>query len=158
RFDFNSQAVSSCCPKPILNFDAFRPSCGKYLQEGKPKISPCLYECIFNSCNVLDGLELNVESGRKILQDMLGSNKEFLDVYVSSLQNCTAKAEMLMKRARRNLRRNNCSTLPVLLSWCTIENAFVHCPSTSWRSSQSCEEARDFMVNCKCDEDQSVCI
>ncbi|KAH8370561.1 hypothetical protein KR093_004051, partial [Drosophila rubida] len=150
--------ISNCCPKPNLNFDAFRPSCGKYMPEGKPKMSPCLYECIFNTNNMMNGLELNVENASKVLQQMLGSNKQFLDVYVESMQNCTANAESLMKRMRRNLRRNNCSTMPIFLSYCTIENIFAHCPSTSWRSSPVCEEARDFVVNCKCDANQSVCL
>ncbi|XP_062135202.1 uncharacterized protein LOC133844922 [Drosophila sulfurigaster albostrigata] len=156
RLDYNT--VSSCCPRPNLNFDAFRPSCGKFMQEGKPKISPCLFECIFNSNNVLDGMELNVPNARKVLQDMLGANKDFLDIYVESMRNCSSNTEALMKRMRRNMGQNNCTKVALFLSWCTAENIFAHCPATSWRSSQSCEEAHDFMVNCKCDDNQSVCI
>ncbi|KAH8396668.1 hypothetical protein KR215_002167, partial [Drosophila sulfurigaster] len=165
RLDYNT--VSSCCPRPSLNFDAFRPSCGKFMQEGKPKISPvskeylpklasvnvrnysqCLFECIFNSNNVLDGMELNVSNARKVLQDMLGANKDFLDIYVESMRNCSSNMESLMKRMRRNMGQNNCTKVALFLSWCTAENIFAHCPATSWRSSQSCEEAHDFMVNC----------
>ncbi|XP_034475679.1 uncharacterized protein LOC117782756 [Drosophila innubila] len=49
-------------------------------------MSPCLHECIFNARKVLSGKQLNVENAERMLQELLGNNKDFVDVY--STQSC----------------------------------------------------------------------
>ncbi|KAL7736825.1 hypothetical protein ACLKA6_015665 [Drosophila palustris] len=157
RLDYNT--VTNCCARPNFNFDVFRRSCGRFMQEGTPKMSTCLYECIFNTGKVLNGKQINVDNAEKMMQGLLGNNKDFVDVYVRSLQNCTENADKLMKRTRRRtFGKEKCSNVPLFLGMCTVENVFVHCPSASWRNSRLCEEAQDFVLNCKCDDNRSVCI
>ncbi|KAH8410955.1 hypothetical protein KR222_000831 [Zaprionus bogoriensis] len=157
RVDYN--LVSSCCSKPRLDFDAFRASCGRYMQEGSPKMSPCLYDCIFNASSALSGMQVNVENAQRMMQQLLGNNRSFLDVYVKSLQNCTENASKMLKNVRRRtFGSQQCSQLPLFLGMCTVENVFVHCPPSSWTRSSACETARDFMLSCKCDASGKVCI
>lgn len=119
----------------------------------------CLYDCIFNSSNVLNAMQLNVENARSMLEKMLGNNKEYVDLHVRSLQNCTENASIMLRSVRRrSFGAQACSQLPLFLSLCTLENMFVHCPATSWTRSPMCEKARDFMLRCNCDPNGKVCM
>ncbi|KAH8261469.1 hypothetical protein KR044_009607, partial [Drosophila immigrans] len=118
----------------------------------------CLHECLYNTAQVLNGSELNVENASKMLHQIMNSSKEIIDVYARSMKNCSEHADRLMGRMKKKtFGKEKCSMLPVFISVCAVDNMLVHCPAYSWRSSRLCEEGRDFMLKCKCDEQQSVC-
>lgn len=146
------------------------------MQDGTPRMSPvsrvdsssgypnilfaqCLYDCIFNSSKVLNGTQLNVANAKRMVEQLLGNNKEYVNLHVRSLQNCTENASKMMRTVRRrSFGAQTCSQLALFLGVCTVENMFVHCPATSWTRSTMCEEAREFVLRCNCDPGGKVCM
>lgn len=107
----------------------------------------------------MSDMQLNVENAYRMMQQLLGNNKEHVDVYVKSLQNCTENANKLLRSVRRrSFGAQACSQLPLYLGMCTMENIFVHCPSASWTRSTGCEEAREHVLHCYCDPTGKVCM
>ncbi|KRF97949.1 Odorant-binding protein 50c-1 [Drosophila willistoni] len=84
-----------------MTFEAFKSQCGKYMPAGSPRLSPCLYECIFNASNTLDGTEINVQNARNMMQKILGNNQGFTDAYTEGLENCSNFVDEMMKYSRR---------------------------------------------------------
>ncbi|EDV37548.1 Odorant-binding protein 50c [Drosophila ananassae] len=145
----NVNTVRGCCAYPTLNFDQFRKQCGKHMPVGSPKISPCLYECIFNATNVLEGSEVNPSNTRSMLERLLGNNQDFLEAYVEGMLNCSDTVEAMLKNRRpRHPQSSECSPVAVYFAICTQSFVFNHCPSSSWAGTDACETARLQSLNC----------
>ncbi|XP_062136043.1 uncharacterized protein LOC133845568 [Drosophila sulfurigaster albostrigata] len=158
RLDYGS--VAKCCSRPNFKFDAFQESCAKFIPNGIPRMSPCTHECIYNAAKVLNGTELNVENTTKMLNSLFSNtSQDHITAYVQSMKNCSDNAERLMKRMKKKVfGQESCSMLPIFINVCSGHNLFAHCPEDSWHSSKVCEEGRDFILNCKCDKNKSVCV
>ncbi|XP_030561589.1 uncharacterized protein LOC115763249 [Drosophila novamexicana] len=150
--------INNCCAKPSLNFEAFRQSCGRFMADNRKSMSPCLYDCIFNVSQTLTGMQLNVDNAHRLTERLLGTNKEFVDIYATALENCAAnESEMLKYKKRRFYGTDNCTLLPLYLGICAAEYVFVHCPSASWTRSRICEEALEYKNTCQCDISGRFC-
>uniref|UniRef100_B4MQ78 GK21472 n=1 Tax=Drosophila willistoni TaxID=7260 RepID=B4MQ78_DROWI len=149
--DFST--LQTCCASPTMTFEAFKSQCGKYMPAGSPRLSPCLYECIFNASNTLDGTEINVQNARNMMQKILGNNQGFTDAYTEGLENCSNFVDEMMKYSRRRPPAlpgvEVCSSLPVLFAMCSQKYVFVHCPPASWTNSDACEHSKEYSLNCQ---------
>ncbi|EDW02685.1 GH19745 [Drosophila grimshawi] len=109
----------------------------------------CLFECILNSSEALNGTQLNVDNARRLIEKLVGNYKDFVDVYTQALQTCTANETDLLKfKRRRFLGSETCSALPLYLASCVLKKSFINCPSANWTHSEKCENAREFSMNC----------
>ncbi|XP_041449115.1 uncharacterized protein LOC111075899 [Drosophila obscura] len=148
RQDFN--AVRGCCSIPTFHFEAFGKQCGRYMPDGGPRVSPCLYDCIFNATKILNGSELDVANARSMLQRLLGNNQDFLDVYLDGMLQCPGAVEAMMRarRPRPVAGVEQCSPVPLYYGICTTRYVFNYCPSSSWSYTELCETARLQDLNC----------
>ncbi|XP_032590591.1 uncharacterized protein LOC116805027 [Drosophila grimshawi] len=145
--DFTS--LRKCCATPNLKIQPFRQSCGKYMKMKGTVMPPCLFECILNSSEALNGTQLNVDNARRLIEKLVGNYKDFVDVYTQALQTCTANETDLLKfKRRRFLGSETCSALPLYLASCVLKKSFINCPSANWTHSEKCENAREFSMNC----------
>ncbi|XP_034655043.1 uncharacterized protein LOC117892731 [Drosophila subobscura] len=148
RQDFN--AIRGCCNIPTFHFEAFRKQCGKYMPDGGPRVSPCLYECIFNATGILRASEVNVANARNMLQRLLGNNQDFLDVYLEGMLQCSGPVEAMVRarRPRPSSAVAKCSPVPLYYGICITRYVFSYCPSSSWSDTEQCETARLQNLNC----------
>ncbi|KAH8401628.1 hypothetical protein KR009_006928 [Drosophila setifemur] len=139
-----------CCAYPTLRFEQFRKYCGRLMPVGAPRVSPCLYECIFNATNVLVDSELDPVNTRTMLEMLLGSNHDFLEAYMEGMLHCkdTVEDMLLKKRPRYQSGPEMCSPVAVFYGICTQRYVFNNCPSSSWTGSEVCEMARWRNLNC----------
>ncbi|XP_023172821.2 uncharacterized protein LOC111600773 [Drosophila hydei] len=155
RLDVNS---GSCCAIPDVNFEPYRQSCGHFLNNSQSSLIPCLVDCIFNASHVLIGNQMNADNARKMTEQLMSANPDFVDISVTALLNCSANKEQWEKFHKRRFFGNyKCSLLPLYLRTCAVEIAFVNCPTSSWKGGKACEEAREYKLNCKCDLSGRVC-
>ncbi|XP_017022271.1 uncharacterized protein Obp50c [Drosophila kikkawai] len=148
RQDF--QTVRGCCSYPTLRFEQFRKQCGRYMPTGSPKVSPCLYECIFNATNILKDSLPDSANTRAMLETLLGNNQDFVEAYLDGMMNCSDTVQDMMKhrRPRHSGGTDYCSPVAVFYGICTQKYVFNNCPSSSWSGSESCEMARLENLNC----------
>ncbi|XP_016979695.1 uncharacterized protein LOC108045035 [Drosophila rhopaloa] len=148
RQDFNT--VKDCCAYPTFRFDNFRNQCGKYMPIGAPRVSPCLYECIFNVTNTVVDSVIDPDNARVLLERLFGNNRDFLEAYFNGLMSCTDSVQEMMKnkKPRSNSSGKQCSPLAVFYGVCAQRYVFNHCPPSSWSPTESCEMARLQNMNC----------
>ncbi|KAH8245885.1 hypothetical protein KR038_010515 [Drosophila bunnanda] len=148
RQDF--QTVSRCCPFPTLRFEQFRKHCGRYMPTGAPKVSPCLYECIFNETRTLVDSIPDPINTRAMLEKLLGNNLDFLEAYLDGVMNCTDTVQEMLKnrRPRHSGATDHCSPVALFYGICAQKYVFNNCPSSSWSGTETCEMARLENLNC----------
>nr|XP_016927970.1 uncharacterized protein LOC108008602 [Drosophila suzukii] len=146
--DFNN--VKDCCVYPKFRFDEFIKPCGKYMPAGAPRISPCLYECIFNATNTfVDGV-IDPDNARMMLEKLFGNNHDFLEAYHNGIMSCSDTVQEMMnsRRTRPQSKTEQCSPFAVFYGVCAQKYVFNHCPSSSWSGNESCEMVRLQNMNC----------
>ncbi|KAH8348224.1 hypothetical protein KR084_005511 [Drosophila pseudotakahashii] len=148
RQDFNT--VMDCCAYPTFRFDEYKKPCGKYMPVGAPRISPCLYECIFNVTNTFVDGAIHPENARTMLEKLFGNNQDFTEAYFNGIMSCTDTVQEMMRnrRPRPQNRTGQCSPIAVFYGVCAQKYVFNNCPSTSWSGSESCEMVRLQNLNC----------
>ncbi|EDW91016.1 uncharacterized protein LOC6530378 [Drosophila yakuba] len=147
RQDFN--VVKDCCAYPTFRFDQFKSQCGKYMPVGAPRISPCLYECIFNATNTVVNGAINPDNARLMLEKLFG-NQDFEEVYFNGLMGCSDSVQEMLsnRRPRPQGKTEQCSPFAIFYGFCAQRYVFNHCPSSSWSGTESCEMARLQNMNC----------
>ncbi|XP_030388488.1 uncharacterized protein LOC115634740 [Scaptodrosophila lebanonensis] len=135
------KSIKSCCATPAITFDAFKDQCSNYMNKG-PQTTLCLYECIFNATNTLSGTSLNINNARTMLSKIFGDNQDFVNAYAQGMQNCTSSVQEMASAAKQRpppptmmLGGQNCSPVPLMY--------------TSWTNSNDCNEAKEYVQNCK---------
>ncbi|XP_017061517.1 uncharacterized protein LOC108101613 [Drosophila ficusphila] len=141
-------ALKNCCAYPKFMFEEFQNQCGRYMPAGAPRISPCLYECIFNVTNTLVDSAIHPHNTKLMLERLVGPNPEFQDAYLNGLLSCTETVKEIM-RERKPRKTDQCSPIAVLYGVCARKHVFNHCPSSSWSGTETCEKARLQNLNCQ---------
>ncbi|XP_017068763.1 uncharacterized protein LOC108106303 [Drosophila eugracilis] len=148
RQDFNT--VKDCCAYPTFRFEQFKKECGKYMPVGAPRISPCLYECIFNTTNSMVDGAIDPDNLQLMLEKLFGSNPDFIDAYFNGIMSCTETVQDMIsnRRPRSKNKTSQCSPTALFYGVCAQKYVFNHCPSSSWSSTELCNLARLQNMNC----------
>ncbi|XP_016946430.1 uncharacterized protein LOC108022098 [Drosophila biarmipes] len=148
RQDFNN--AMDCCAYPTFRFEEFKKPCGKYMPFGAPRISPCLFECIFNATNTIVNGVSDPDNVRLMLQKLIGNNHDFLEAYFNGIMSCSSTVQEMMnnRRPRPQSKVERCSPTAVFYGVCAQKYVFNHCPPSSWTGNESCEMLRWKNMNC----------
>ncbi|TDG50246.1 hypothetical protein AWZ03_003462 [Drosophila navojoa] len=143
---------------PDVDISPYLERCGHFLSSNQLSLIPCLVDCIFNASQVLTAKQLNPDNARNMTEILLRAHPDFVDVSVAALLNCSANRKQWEKFQKRRFFGNyKCTLLPLYLRMCAVDYIYVNCPSSSWKSSKACEEAREHKLNCKCDFTGNLC-
>ncbi|EDW31965.1 GL10690 [Drosophila persimilis] len=148
RPDLN--ALKNCCKMPLLELSKYTSQCGQYLVNGA-HITPCSFECLFEAAKALNGTSLVMENIRKMMETLLESHQEFVDIYTEGFHHCSGEEQAMIKslKRRRMPITGKCSSMSVMYGLCAHRYVYRNCPESASSKSTMCIEAREYSIHCE---------
>nr|CAF02087.1 putative dimer odorant-binding protein OBP30074 [Drosophila pseudoobscura] len=145
-----SPALKNCCKMPLLELSKYTSQCGQYLVNGA-HITPCSFECLFEAAKALNGTSLVMENIRKMMETLLESHQEFVDIYTEGFHHCSGEEQAMIKslKRRRMPVTGKCSSMSVMYGLCAHRYVYRNCPESASSKSTMCIEAREYSIHCE---------